>query len=187
MFVTAVLASTLLSAPWSLDGAARLTGVGFSPSAQGGGAEVGAAFVLAGNDWLQLGLGPRLTVDFTAFSGRFIALAGAVELRVRPHTLVWLDLRLAPGVVQVAASDTTWAVRDGAVGKGQALVQTAGRVALSLGVGLSLRAGSTFVRPFARYEQALIIGFSPSGGLPLLPLGSVSVGVALDLPAEGSR
>ncbi len=44
MFVTAVLASTLLAAPWSLDASARLTGVGFSPSANGDGAEVGAVF-----------------------------------------------------------------------------------------------------------------------------------------------
>ncbi|MDP3153966.1 MAG: serine hydrolase [Archangium sp.] len=95
MFVTAVLASTLLAMPWSLDASARLTGVGFTPSAQGGGAEVGAAFALAGGRWLQVDLGPRLTVDFTAFSGRFIALSAALELRAKPHALVWLDLRVA--------------------------------------------------------------------------------------------
>ncbi|MDP2271618.1 MAG: hypothetical protein Q8K32_12845 [Archangium sp.] len=173
--------------PWSLDASARLTGVGFTPSAQGGGAEVGAAFALAGGRWLQLGLGPRLTVDFTAFSGRFIALSAALELRAKPHALVWLDLRATPGLVQVVASDTIWVVRDGNLGKGQALVQTAGRVGLSLGVGLSLRAGSTSVRPFARYEQSLILGFSPAGGIPLLPLGNVSLGVAVDLGTEGVR
>lgn len=186
--VFSLLTGAAWGAPWSLDAAGRLTGVGFTPSVHGGGVEVGAAARLAGGERLTLAAGPRLALDTTAMLGTPAALLAAIELRAQPASSVWVDVRLAAGG-ESSALPAGWEFgADGALAAAPARWSApAGRVALSLAVGAALPSAAGTLRPYLRYEEALVVGYAPASGIPLLVRGSVAAGLAVDLAPRSDR
>jgi hypothetical protein len=174
-------------APGSIDAAGRLTAVGWTPSARGGGVDLGAVAQVAGGDRVRLALGPRLTLERTAMLGTPVAALASAEVLGRPSRHFWIDGRLVAGV------ETTWLPAGWTV-EGGALVPAtprptgpAARVGLAVGLGPSLPAGGMTLRPHVRYEQSVILGFAPDAGVPVMTRATVAVGVAFDLPSRSPR
>jgi hypothetical protein len=172
------------AAPWSIDAAGRLTAVGWTPSANGGGVDLGAVAEVAGGERVRFALGPRFTIDQTAMLGTPVGWLASAEVLGRPSRGFWIDGRLVAGV------ETTWLPAGWLVEAGEAVAvparaaDPAARIALSLGLGPSFPVDRAKLRPYVRYEQAVILGFAPEAGVPLMVRASVAIGLALDLPTR---
>jgi len=171
-------------APWSFDAAGRLTAVGWTPSAQGGGVDLGAVATVAGGERIRLAVGPRVTLDQTAMLGTPVGLLASAEILGRPSTRFWIDGRLVAGV-ETSWLPAGWQVDAGDLGAVPARpTAPAGRVALSVGLGPSLPVDGLNLRPYVRYEQAAILGFAPEADVPFMLRASVALGLAVDLPTR---
>jgi len=183
-----LLWSTLAqAAPWSIDAAGRLTAIGWTPSARGGGVDLGAVAQVAGGERVRLAVGPRLSIDHTAMLGTPVTALASAEVLGRPSRYFWIDGRLVAGV------ETTWLPRGWQVEAGDLVpvssraADPAARIGLSVGLGPSVPMARTTLRPYLRYEQAVILGFAPEAGVPIMVRASVALGVAVDLPTRSPK
>jgi hypothetical protein len=149
-----LLWSTLAyGAPWSFDAAGRVTGVGWTPSAHGGGVDLGAVAQVAGGDRVRLGIGPRVTLDHTEMLGTPLGVLVSAEVLGRPTKHFWIDGRL------VAGMETSWLPRGWRVEEGdlarvpaQATLPAA-RIGLSLALGPSVPVNDTNLRPWSASKR----------------------------------
>jgi hypothetical protein len=180
-----LLWSTLANAaPWSVDAAARLTAVGWTPSAHGGGVDIGAVAEVAGGDRIRFALGPRVTLDQTAMLGTPLAVLASAEVLGRPSKRFWIDGRLVAGV-ETSWLPQGWRVQDGDLAQVPARATLpAARIGLSLALGPTFPVNDTNIRPYVRFEEAVIIGFAPAAGVPIMVRSSVALGLAIDLPTR---
>jgi hypothetical protein len=180
-----MMASTLaFAAPWSVDAAGRLTAVGWAPSAQGGGIDLGAVAEVAGGERIRLAVGPRVTFDQTAMLGTPVGLLASAEVLGRPSNGFWLDGRLVAGV-ETSWLPAGWRVDAGALDPAPAQpTEPAARIALAVAVGGRFPVGRTYLRPYVRYEETVILGFAPKAAVPVLVRASGAIGLAIDLPTR---
>jgi hypothetical protein len=169
-------------APWSVDAAGRLTAVGWTPSAQGGGVDLGAVAEVVGGERIRLAVGPRVTLDQTAMLGTPLGLLATAELLGRPCKRFWIDGRLVAGI-ETSWLPAGWQVDAGDLVRAPSRATVpAARVGLSLGLGPSFAVDQTNLRPFVRYEQSVILGFAPAADVPIMLRTTVAIGLAVDLP-----
>ncbi|MCU0699046.1 MAG: hypothetical protein MUC96_21285 [Myxococcaceae bacterium] len=172
--MSTLLALALTAAP-TVDVWLSGTSVGFAPALGGVGGGAQVALVPVRTKHLALLTGVRLQLDATSTFGGLVSPLAVTELRWAPHARLWLGLGLSAGAAVLVPTAPGFDFDEGNARRAATRLTASFRATVSLSVGTQVAAGPLDLAPAIRLDQSLLVGFATMGGIPLLPLSSLSL------------